>query len=264
LCALEVNSFNAAEARKIMLEVISRLAKGGGPDLQDSAVLSEVVTRLKARGKLHHEQAILTLWYDLFRNGQLSPGYSVGNRYLPQCHVTDAGREMLKHASLDPADPSGYLEHLKQQGPVDPVALSYVEEALHAYNSNCFKAAAVMIGAAAEGVVLEFRGTLVTGIKKQGRKPSHGLEGWLYKKVRDEITQEIDSQKKGMTKEESDAFLTGWNPLTEQLRTTRNDAGHPASIDPVTPENVHASLLMFPGLIRLCTRLTAWVQKHYV
>ncbi len=41
----------------------------------------------------------------------------------------------------------------------------------------------------------------------------------------------------------------------------RNEAGHPSSIDPVTPDTVHASLLVFPELARLAKGLTDWVSN---
>jgi hypothetical protein len=47
--------------------------------------------------------------------------------------------------------------------------------------------------------------------------------------------------------------------LTHEIRTTRNEAGHPTSIDPVTPESVHASLLLFPVLASLAGEFLKWV-----
>jgi hypothetical protein len=46
--------------------------------------------------------------------------------------------------------------------------------------------------------------------------------------------------------------------------TVRNDTGHPESIDPVTPESVHAALLIFPELAKLVANLETWVNKFYV
>ena len=49
----------------------------------------------------------------------------------------------------------------------------------------------------------------------------------------------------------------------EQIRMARNEAGHPKSIDAVTPETVHASLLIFPELAKLCHELRSWISKSY-
>jgi hypothetical protein len=53
-------------------------------------------------------------------------------------------------------------------------------------------------------------------------------------------------------------FDAHWGALTHEIRTTRNDAGHPTSVDPVTPDSVHASLLLFPVLVALCDDLIRW------
>jgi hypothetical protein len=50
-----------------------------------------------------------------------------------------------------------------------------------------------------------------------------------------------------------------WSAFAGQIRTARNDAGHPTSIDPVTADTVHASLLIFPELAGLAGALWNWV-----
>ena len=257
-------AFDAARARIVMLEVIARYEKQGPGFFQAGSILREVAKQLGGSGNLDIEQAILTLWYDLFRSGHLSPGYNLNNPDLPHCHLTDQGRETLRHASRDPANPDGYLEHLKNRGPLDPVAKSYVDEALNTYNASCFKAAAVMIGAATERIVLVIRDALVVGMTQAGRPIPPALNDWRYKTARDAITSELESQKRQMPRELAEAWSAFWTPLTEQPRTARNDAGHPVSIDPVTPDTVHASLLIFPELVGLAASLEAWIASFYV
>ena len=41
----------------------------------------------------------------------------------------------------------------------------------------------------------------------------------------------------------------------------RNDAGHPKSVDPITLEVVHGSLLIFPKLAKLGNNLKEWVKS---
>jgi hypothetical protein len=59
-------------------------------------------------------------------------------------------------------------------------------------------------------------------------------------------------------REEFEAY---WPAFTQQIRATRNEAGHPTSVDPVTADAVHASLLIFPELARLAKRLELWVKN---
>ena len=61
----------------------------------------------------------------------------------------------------------------------------------------------------------------------------------------------------------SESFSSNWSALTSQIRTIRNDTGHPNSVDPITPETVHAALLIFPLLIELASDLTAWINTSY-
>ena len=58
-------------------------------------------------------------------------------------------------------------------------------------------------------------------------------------------------------------FSSFWSAFTGQLRISRNEAGHPKSVDPVTRDVVHSSLLIFPELARLARDLDIWVQSSY-
>lgn len=64
-------------------------------------------------------------------------------------------------STRDPANPDGYLLHLCTMAGIGLVTESDISESLQTFNSGCFKATAVMVGAAAESVVLEIRDTLV-------------------------------------------------------------------------------------------------------
>ncbi len=61
----------------------------------------------------------------------------------------------------------------------------------------------------------------------------------------------------------AESFSAYWSGLAEQIRKVRNDAGHPEAIDPVTPEAVHASLLIFPELAKLVSELEGWANEFY-
>jgi len=65
--------------------------------------------------------------------------------------------------------------------------------------------------------------------------------------------------KSQFARELRDGFESAWGAVTQQIRSTRNEVGHPSSIDPVTPDTVHASLLLFPELSKLTTGLRTWI-----
>jgi hypothetical protein len=58
-----------------------------------------------------------------------------------------------------------------------------------------------------------------------------------------------------------DEFEAYWMAFAQQIRAVRNDTGHPTSIDPVTPDTIHASLLIFPELAKLGGKLKTWVTN---
>jgi hypothetical protein len=144
---------------------------------------------------------------------------------------------------------------------VNDVALSYLREGLDCYVAGLYKAAAIMVGGAAESVILELRDEAVVKLNALGTSPSKDLTGWRIKPVTDELQKFLDQHKSSFDPKLRDSFEAYWAAFSLQIRTARNDAGHPKSIDPVTPYTVHASLLIFPELASLASRLTNWMQN---
>jgi len=207
------------------------------------------------------EQAMLTIWHDLFRTGYLAWGLNFSNPNPPFCHVTEQGRTVLSNLTRDPANPAGYLAHLAGIASLNPIAQSYLDEALKTYNTDSYKAAAVMIGAAAESMTLELRDALLQQIKHLNLRPSSGLKGWRLKRILDAISKELNSRRNQMSVEMAESVEQYWPAFTGQIRKVRNDAGHPTSIEPVTHETVQASLLIFPELATLIKNLITWVSS---
>jgi len=135
---------------------------------------------------------------------------------------------------------------------------------LTTYNVSCFKAAAVMIGAASESVILELRDEVVNKITSLTKTPSKKLNDWRMKTVLDQLKIEFDAQKTGMPNTLAEMLDANWGAFVQQVRTARNDAGHANSINPVTPETVHASLLIFPELAKLSSDLRDWIPNNFV
>jgi hypothetical protein len=65
-----------------------------------------------------------------------------------------------------------------------------------------------------------------------------------------------------MKRELRESFEAYWSAFAQEIRAVRNDAGHPTSVDPVTSDTVHASLLVFPELARLASGLSRWVADE--
>jgi hypothetical protein len=141
--------------------------------------------------------------------------------------------------------------------------MSYLTEGLECYVAGLFKAAAVMVGTAAESVILNLRNGAVEKLNALGKPVPKGMEDWRVKTLADSLHRFFDGHKSQFRRELSEPFEAYWSAFAQQIRATRNDAGHPTSVDPVTPDTVHASLLIFPELARLANSLSRWVADDF-
>lgn len=246
-----------------LLEVIKEKSEIPNSSLQSGSVLKDTAQRLGTFGKRDQEQALLTAWYDQFRNGLLSWGKNLSNPDPPFCHLTDKGRVALRHLSRDPANPDGYLEYLLSVGELSPIAESYAKEALHAYNSSCFRATSVMIGCAAESLILELRDAFVARLGGLGRSVPKKMNNWRIKAVLEAIKKALDDQKGDMDAKLRESCEAYWPAFTQQIRAARNEAGHPASLESANEQTVHASLLIFPELSLLTQQIKKWLETGF-
>lgn len=249
------------EIRNVLLQVLKEYDKQGPSYFQSTQILIETSKRLNITGDLPLEQALLTFFHDLFRNGYLAWGYNIHNAGPPFCHLTEQGRETLKHISRDPINPDGYLEYIYQNYNLGNISESYLKEALTTYNSNCFKATAVMVGAASESIILELRDELIRTLKESNLDIPRDLKDWRVKTILSSLQTELEKRKRHMPGTLRDKFVSYWPAFTQQIRAARNEAGHPADIDPITNETVHASLLIFPELVSLSNELQNWISE---
>lgn len=259
----KMSNITGDEIRKVLLKVIHENSQNSRGTFQSGTVLNDAASQLGIRGNDDLEMALLTLWSDLFRGGYIAWGHDLDNPKPPFYHITKQGRRTLEHLSRDPANPDGYLKHIADNIRLHPIAESYLKEALHSYNSACFKAAAVMVGGATERLILNIRDKLVDKITSLGCTPSSKLKGWQIKSVTDKIKNELDNKKKKMPVSLREAYEANWPAFIQQIRFGRNESGHPKSIDPIKAETVHASLLIFSELVFLTNQLMDWILKEY-
>jgi hypothetical protein len=231
-----------------------------GPTLQQTPVLKAVARKLGANQNPELERAILTQWGELFRTGLLAWGLNLSNPNAPFFHLTERGQQALQNATRDPSNPAGYLRHLASVAALSPGATSYLTEGLECYVAGLFKAAAVMVGAAAESLILDLRDLTVQKLKLLKTPVPRSMEDWRIKTVSDALRGFFEGRAAHFTRDLREPFEAYWSAFAQQIRTARNDAGHPASVDPVTPDTVHASLLIFPELARLANALSRWVS----
>ncbi len=254
-----------ADIRELILRVAQEQQPQGygGPTLQQGGVLCEVAQRLGVQsGNPDLEQAVLTQWHDLMRTGYFAWGLNLNNPNPPFFHFTDRGRRTLEKLSRDPGNPAGYLQHLATVANLNAVASSYLREGLDCFVSGFYKAAAVMIGGAAESVILDLRDLACQKLSEANIAEPNGLSDWRIKTVLNALYDLLDPRKSSFPKDLREKFEAYWLAFAQQIRGTRNDAGHPSSVDPVTEEGVHASYLIFPDLVRLSNDLAEWISAN--
>jgi hypothetical protein len=235
----ETIDVDVSAIRSALLEVIGDLSSQYD-NLQSSSVIQHAARKvLNRQPDRQVERALLASFYDLFRTGYLSWGHDLANPAPPFCHVTELGRRALAQRSRDPANPEGYLSHLRSRAGISSLTHSYVVEALNTFNAACFKATAVMVGAAAESLVLQVRDRLVERLQAIGRPIPSGLTDWRLKRILVAIEATTVARKASMPSALFERFEANWPAFTHQIRTARNEAGHPASVEPVTAEEVH-------------------------
>lgn len=248
-----------------LLAIIDEQVKARGPVFDDGTVLMEANKRLDARD-IETQHAILDAWHDLYRTGLITWGLNLtsqSNWSAPWAHLTVLGRRAIADVSRDPSNPAGYLAALDPFLPASTVPRSYIEEAVRTYRSGCDKATAVMVGAAAEALIIDLRDALVSRMAALGKTVPKKLEDWRIKTVTDALELELVAVKAQIPRELFERFDAFWSALCGQLRIARNDVGHPKSVDPVTRETVHSLLLLFPEQARLAVDLLKWVGTSY-
>jgi hypothetical protein len=254
---------NQPNVRAIFLEFLVSVYPG---NLQSTSVLEAIMHKLGPFGRTEvGQQAILTAFHDLFRTGYLAWGSNLSNPGPPHFHITDQARRALSDISRDPANPDGYLENLRRTTQLSAICQSYISEAVSCYVADLPKSAAVMVGAAAEGLALELRDMIVNRMTALGRTVPKGLaqREWSAKTILDAIREFLQSNKAVMGRPLWEAVEAYWPAYTQQIRAARNEAGHPNSIDPVTIDIVHGSLLIFPELAKLAGQLKDWLSTAY-
>jgi len=263
-CGRDV-AMDRGEARALVWKAIEDCQARYDTGLQMSQIRKAIPPLMSDEGSSQvsdRDEALLILdvLYGLFREGYLSPGHDWQNQELPHLHVTDRGQRVLSELSRDPANPDGYLAYLADLGTLSALAESYVSEALATYNGGHHKAAAVMIGCAAEAIILELRDVVAEQIKAAGGTPSKKLDDWRVRVVTGALKAQFDKDKKSMGPELAPRVGDWWSALAALLRNTRNEAGHPASLEKLEEADVHTALHLFHDFFQLTQDLIRWYE----
>lgn len=156
------------DLRRTLLEIVEERERQG--TLQAAGIMQDLRTKLGSGAAPDMQRAALVTWNDLFRTGLLAWGSDLSNPSPPFFHITATGRRTLQNLSRDPYNPEGYFAALSGIEKY-PIAASYVREAVSAFVMGLPRAAAVLVGAATEDLILNIRDELVTRIRTKGTPP---------------------------------------------------------------------------------------------
>src|SRR5687767_8376962 len=93
-----------------------------------------------------------------------------------------------------------------------------------------------------------------------GITPPKPLANWKVKTARDAIVIEVNSRGSQLSLRLQEQFSGFWLSISDYMRITRNDVGHPKNIEPVAHDDVHGELLLFPKFAELVRDLKEWIH----
>lgn len=190
------------------------------------------------------------------------------NPEWPFYRVTDHGLSVLKSAAPQPYDPDGFMAHFDATcGSIDPVVRGYVAEAVHAFNSDCTRAAAVMLGCASEKLLLLLLEAFEMSISDAAKRAKFSKDlaaKWAishrYATMRDRLDLMVTARK--LPHEHSETVAGELPAGFEMLRRCRNAAGHPDAPGDVEPDTVFLNLRMFTEYARRVQGLITHFASH--
>jgi hypothetical protein len=159
----------------------------------------------------------------------------------------------------EPRDPDGFLRRLHRQTPdIDPGALVYLDEALQAFNARCYLSSSVMLGVAAEQVFTGLARAVVDAVGSRSVKLGDALDN-----VRSSQNARFAELRKVLEPLRPNLPSGLADPLTldavaDLLRVTRNDAGHPTSVQ-IDEDTARTHLAVAGGYLGKMTEL----RKHF-
>jgi len=177
------------------------------------------------------------------------------NPFWPWYRLTDFGATAVKSTPPQPYDPDGFLKHFDANcGDVDPAVRGYVAEALQAFNSDCARSAAVMLGCASEKLLLLLCDAFEAAISDAREKAKFTKDlrttkiSRKFETLRDRLDRMVKARK--LPHDHTETVASELPSGFELLRRCRNAAGHPDLPGNVDPDTVFLNLRTFTEYAR--------------
>jgi hypothetical protein len=197
-----------------------------------------------------------TVWA-LIVEGIVVIGMDAYNDQWPWLSLTEYGEEVVSSGGSTPYDPDGYLAALAAQAALDDVEQRYVPQALTAFRHNLADAAAIMIGAASEHLIILLGERVeatdaAASIDARKRLDGSVLPLLLW------LEDYIGKRSAALDRDLRESLHTTFLGIAALIRSARNDAGHP-TLGVVSRDQAFVSLRLFPPyrawVVRVMARL---------
>lgn len=204
--------------------------------------------------------------WSLIVQGILVPGLDDANQGWPFLRLTEYGRRCVEEDRILPHDPDGYLREFQKDVPAaDPSVSEYLQESLQCYIHGLNKASAVMLGAASEQAVLLLIDSCAESISNADEKRRFESEidkaQSIFRKyaVFEKRLSTIKASMPRLLTENLDSLLRG---IFDLIRSSRNDAGHPANGNQVDKDAVYSHLRLFIPYNQRIFSLIEWFSQN--
>ncbi len=214
------------------------------------------------------EDAIRECIWSLIIQGIVVPGISTDaySTNLPWLQVTEWGQKCLTTGEYIPYDTFLFLNRLRMLIPsLDSTVEFYLKEALNSFRSGNYLAAAVMTGVAAERILLLVRDAILQAIAQPDRKRkfTEATQNQIAKRIYEAIDGKIDPIREQLPPALQDSIGTELDGIFNEIRRTRNDAGHPTG-RAIERGEAYALLQLFPVYAKSAYALLDWLKDNPV
>lgn len=199
-----------------------------------------------AQLRLADDRRFRELLWSLINSGVLVQGMDSSNDQWPWLSITELGEDYLRHREADVYDSERYVEQLSQHYAVDDVEARFLRQAIAAFGADLPDAAAVMLGAAAEHLVLLLARAIASAdsavagrVEKETRGPALSLLTY--------VNRYLESHKDQLSRQQREELSTTFAGVASMIRVARNSGGHP-TLEAVGRDQALVLLRLFPHL----------------
>jgi hypothetical protein len=211
------------------------------------------------------EERLYEIFYELSLERIIVPLASTTAYQWPYYRLTKHGRAVVQDSGDLTYDPHGYVQRIRGRVPqINETVTFYLEQAVTCFSYRLLPAAAVMLGCAAEKLILDLVDAFIAALanqkeqenmKKELEKAHHISQAYaiLWKRLEPKRKQFPHSLQENLEERPATVFY--------QVRKVRNDSGHPTGYRPEEDE-VHGNLLLFSAYAELTCGLIGHLKAH--